>query len=353
MLHVAKKFKAFDSPLGSRELYHRGGKVRIYVSGREALDKSNAEYVGYTKLEKTKAINVDRIEVGKGICYRVYLEPFNSQEISFAFCIDDIENKWVAVLQKESSNVKVATIQGALGAACVVLVAVLFSLITALMSNDSTTTTDTERLTEITTQITSGGYSETSAFGSSVIDENGVVQDGATAEDVLNARIEQSTDDAKKERESLHKGVTVAIEGSTGSAASEEGETSREKDEASKENDETPPVSTPSETVIIRDVTNDVADTDVLAEVKNPGIGDITVYAGKETVEFCNTYSSTLTVSFKCGNTEYSVNIPADGKTTVDLCNVTTETAKVDVKMTLDGDNAQDVLSTTITVYVL
>lgn len=353
MLHVAKKFKSFDSPLGSRELYHRGGKVRVYVSGREALDKSNVEYVGYTKLEKTKAVNVDRVEVGKGICYRVYLEQFNPQKISFAFCIDDIENKWVAVLQKEPSNINIATIQGALGAACVVLAAVLISLITTLMSNNSPTASDTEKLTEITTQITSGGYSETRTFGSSAIDENGVVQDGATAEDVLNARIEQSTNDAKKERESLRNGATVVAEGNTNNEVSEKSATSEEKAESIKENDGTPPVSTPSETVIIRDVTNDVTDTDVLAEVKNPGIGDITVYAGKETVEFCNTYSSTLTVSFKCGNTEYSVNIPADGKTTVDLCNVTTETAKVDVKMTLGGDKAQDVLSTTITVYVL
>ncbi len=98
-MKVAKVLYAANSPLQDSKCIRCGGRD-LKVSSQLGVVHSGGDFVGYTTLQKTKELNVDRVQVGH-VFYEIYpIKSYYYSDVKYCICVDDVANKWLIVLAK-------------------------------------------------------------------------------------------------------------------------------------------------------------------------------------------------------------------------------------------------------------
>lgn len=338
-MYVSKELQAVDSPLSQNKEIKLHG-VRIKVSDAQALNLAGAKILGYTFLEKTNAMNLDRVRLTDKLAYLIYFKEIVAKSIQYGICVDDIKNEWIVVVSdsKASAFDKKTLKQIAAGSVFAVGIAVIvFSLSKKSESVHSTT----EVVETYTTEIESGGYDVTYRYGAPV---EGSTQ---TAEAILNTRIASTKDAARKEKKSLSKEVADDLVDSTdnsqASASNESGASSEEGGDNTLADEL--PYTKPRDTVIVPSYENDTHELEDSAVEISLGGGDITLSSGNTTATFNNPYGYTLYVNIIGNN--FSVpefSIAANSKTVMDLGSVIKESTSAILKYEKEVDGKRSEL---------
>lgn len=370
-MQVAKVYHAANSPLSSDKVIKKGGRS-LAVSSYTTIIAADGQCVGYTSLQKTKATDVDRVQIGTD-CFEVFqLDSANTDAIKYCICIDDLENKWLSVvsstaLPETSKDLKSFVYTGRsprltfnrqiiipLTVGCFAFIAAY-----ACLSNISTIKKSVKQIsTEQVSKTVQKGKSKTYTYGAKV--------DGKmTAEDILNSQIEEDSDNAAKERAGIASvsaedtEVVITQNSATDSKSSKKKTKSSKKDKSDSNADESSseaPFSSIEDTVITPANTN-VSDTsDSLAEVFSPGIGDITISKNNPDYTISNPTEQKMIVEIFADDKQLaSVTVDPNEKTSITLFNKITETTKASIKYTFknsDGDTVR-VIKGKFKVYVI
>lgn len=370
-MQVAKVYHAANSPLSSDKVIKKGGRS-LAVSCYATIIAADGQCAGYTSLQKTKATDVNRVQIGTD-CFEVFqLDSINADAIKYGICIDDLENKWLlvvssVVLPEPSDDIKsfIHTKQSPrltinrqvlipLTVGCFAFIAVY-----ACLSNISTIKKSVKQIsTEQVSKTVQKGKSKTYTYGAKVDDK-------MTAEDILNSQIEEDSESAAKERAGIASisaedtEVVITQNSVTDSKSSKKKTKSSKKDKSAseaKQNSSEAPFSSIKDTVITPANTN-VSDTsDSLAEVFSPGIGDITISKNNPDYTVSNPTEQKMIVEiFTDGKQLASVTIDPNEETSITLFDKITETTKASIKYTFknsDGDIVR-VIKGKFKVYVI
>lgn len=313
-MKVAEVFYAVNTPIavdGEAKL----GKIKIRYSSASHVIASGGRFVGYTALKKTNDLAADRVVIGDSE-YLVTLgwSMVSADEVSYCLCIDDTENKWVAVMPRywklptikssnnrrgENNSREIITI----GICIVIIIIICIVLLVIKMAHGGIRNTLVN--TEVTTQIVHGGESVTYEYGASVSTE-------ATIEAEYEELIEECKDVAEQElantptsnnavandTEQTDEDPEVTYESSSSSSSS-----AVQKPESTEDKTVNPVVSSIEETVIVPKYESSASDLEETISVSGVNeIGDITLASGVGSFTLNNNTDFTLSFQLKNGS---------------------------------------------------
>lgn len=362
-MKVAKVLYAANSPLQDSKCIRCGGRD-LKVSSQSGVVHSGGDFVGYTTLQKTKELNVDRVQVGH-VFYETYpIKSYDSSDVKYCICVNDVANKWLVVLAKGSTcqpseatensmhhlrNKKVSKVG-------VILLAVGCTSLALLLNSagKQEITESTQETNSHNTQVVIGhGGSKTYTYGSATAQST-----EKTSEDILNSEIKESKPDADKEKQGFSNKIVDAAGDVTESklaAKESETDTDTEADTEAQKNTEAP-YSSIADTVLVPAPEQEPNTEEELIESYGTTIGDITISDNKSNCVFSNPCDEDVQMTFSKGKKDFlQFTVKKGSKSTQDLSTVFTKTTKVSVKFEYLNDSGKVIktIESDIVVYVL
>ena len=362
-MKVAKVLYAANSPLQDSKCIRCGGRD-LKVSSQLGVVHSGGDFVGYTTLQKTKELNVDRVQVGH-VFYETYpIKSYDSSDVKYCICVDDVANKWIVVLAKGATclpseatensmhhlrNKKASTIG-------VILLAVGCTSLALLLNSAGKReiTESTQETNSHNTQVVIGhGGSKTYTYGSATAQST-----EKTSEDILNSEIKESKPAADKEKQGFsNKIVDAAGDVTESKLAAKESETDTETDADTKAQKNTEaPYSSIADTVLVPAPEQEPNTEEELIESYGTTIGDITISDNKSNCVFSNPCDEDVQMTFSKGKKDFlQFTVKKGSKSKQDLSTVFTKTTKVSVKFEYLNDSGKVIktIESDIVVYVL
>lgn len=372
-MKVAKVLYAANSPLQDSKRIRCGGRD-LKVSSQLGVVHSGGDFVGYTTLQKTKELNVDRVQVGH-VFYEIYpIKSYYYSDVKYCICVDDVANKWLIVLAKGATCPPSEATENSMhhlrnkkaSKVGVILLAVGCTSLALLLNSAGKReiTESTQETNSHNTQVVIGhGGSKTYTYGSVTVQST-----EKTSEDILNSEIKESKPDADKEKQGFsNKSVDAAGDVTESKLAAKEPESAKESESETKADTEAQknteakknteaPYSSIADTVLVPAPEQEPNTEEELIESYGTTIGDITISDNKSSCVFSNPCDEDVQMTFSKGKKDFlQFTVKKGSKRTQDLSTVFTKTTKVSVKFEYLNDSGKVIktIESDIVVYVL